>query len=127
MIDTTTAVCPGRDRISQHDNFRSADKRDARSQPTQWTTEPLKLYGIDRYPMTPSIFAVNYVLHGFIGTNSNHGSGLFGKAILLAPKHENDFAGTSLDETVHEISTLLTPVVTKLDQLEDTRAQILTS
>jgi hypothetical protein len=71
-----------------------------------------------------SIFAVNYVLHGFVGINSNHGIGLLGKAILLAPKHENNFDGTPLNETVHEISTLLTPVVTKLDQLEDTRVQI---
>jgi hypothetical protein len=74
-----------------------------------------------------SIFVFNYAMHGFIGTNSNHGTGLLGKAIFLAPKHEKDFAGTPLDKTVSEISGLLTPVVTKLDQLEDTRAKILIS
>ena len=38
-----------------------------------------------------SIYAVNHTVHGFAGTNSNHGTGLLGKAMLLAPKHAGEF------------------------------------
>jgi hypothetical protein len=74
-----------------------------------------------------SIYGVNYAVHGFAGTNSNHGTGLLGKAMLLAPKHAGEFAGTPLQEPVDELARLMEPVVTRLDQMENGRAQTLVS
>jgi len=74
-----------------------------------------------------SIYAVNYTVHGFAGTNSNHGTGLLGKAMLLAPKHAGEFQGTPLQEPVAELARLMDPVVTRLDQMENGRARTLIS
>jgi hypothetical protein len=74
-----------------------------------------------------SIYAVNYTVHGFTGTNSNHGTGLLGKAMLLAPKHAGEFAGTPMQEPVAEIARLMEPVVSRLDQMENDRARTLIS
>ncbi|MGF7208265.1 signal transduction histidine kinase [Skermanella aerolata] len=74
-----------------------------------------------------SIYAVNYTVHGFTGTNSNHGTGLLGKAMLLAPKHAGEFAGTPLQEPVSELARIMEPVVSRLDQMENDRARTLIS
>ena len=74
-----------------------------------------------------SIYAVNHTVHGFAGTNSNHGTGLLGKAMLLAPKHAGEFQGTPLQEPVAEIARIMDPVVTRLDQMENGRARTLIS
>jgi hypothetical protein len=74
-----------------------------------------------------SIYAVNHTVHGFAGTNSNHGTGLLGKAMLLAPKHAGEFAGTPFQEPVAELARIMDPVVTRLDQMENGRARTLIS
>ncbi len=74
-----------------------------------------------------SIYAVNHTVHGFAGTNSNHGTGLLGKAMLLAPKHAGEFAGTPLQEPVAELARIMEPVVTRLDEMENERARTLIS
>ncbi|EWY41537.1 hypothetical protein N825_28480 [Skermanella stibiiresistens SB22] len=74
-----------------------------------------------------SINAVNYTVHGFTGTNSNHGTGLLGKAMLLAPKHAADFTGTPLEDSVTELAALMEPVVSRLDRMENERARVLVS
>ncbi|UEM21910.1 hypothetical protein JL100_003850 [Skermanella mucosa] len=74
-----------------------------------------------------SINAVNYAVHGFTGTNSNHGTGLLGKAMLLAPEHAGDFAGTPLQDSVTELAAIMEPVVARLDRMEDPRARTLVS
>jgi hypothetical protein len=62
-----------------------------------------------------SIYAVNHTVHGFAGTNSNHGTGLLGKAMLLAPKHAGEFQGSPYQEPVAELARIMDPVVTRLD------------
>src|SRR3954469_5389374 len=61
MLGTTIAACPGHDRISQHDDYRIADKRGVPSQPIPQATRSsefiwdrsLSRDTLDRFPVIP--------------------------------------------------------------------------
>ena len=67
----------------------------------------------------------NALVHGEARASSNLGTGLFGKALLLAPGVEDRFAGSPLEADLRRVAAVARPAVEAVERIGDPRLRLI--
>ncbi|HYH19467.1 MAG TPA: hypothetical protein VD995_12695 [Azospirillum sp.] len=67
----------------------------------------------------------NALVHGEARSSSNLGTGLFGKALLLAPGVEDRFAGSPHEADLRRVAAVARPAVEALERIDDPRLRMI--